>query len=58
VLVNDNAQIAGLTTNIDFLVDLSEHPEFIAGNVSTKFIAVQRNTKTKAKTGRKKWKIA
>ena len=28
----------GLNTNIDFLLSLSGHPEFEAGNVSTSFI--------------------
>lgn len=31
-------QIVGLNTNIDFLLSLSGHPEFEAGNVSTSFI--------------------
>lgn len=31
-------QIVGLNTNIDFLLNLSGHPEFEAGNVSTSFI--------------------
>ncbi len=31
-------QIVGLSTNIDFLLSLSGHPEFEAGNVSTSFI--------------------
>ncbi|XP_040896866.1 methylcrotonoyl-CoA carboxylase subunit alpha, mitochondrial [Toxotes jaculatrix] len=31
--------IVGLNTNIDFLLSLSGHPEFEAGNVSTSFIA-------------------
>ncbi|XP_033847976.1 methylcrotonoyl-CoA carboxylase subunit alpha, mitochondrial [Periophthalmus magnuspinnatus] len=30
--------IVGLNTNIDFLLSLSSHPEFEAGNVSTSFI--------------------
>lgn len=32
------SQIVGLNTNIDFLLSLSGHPEFEAGNVSTSFI--------------------
>lgn len=31
-------QIVGLNTNINFLLSLSGHPEFEAGNVSTSFI--------------------
>lgn len=31
-------QIVGLNTNIDFLLSLSGHPEFDAGNVTTSFI--------------------
>lgn len=31
-------QIAGLETNINFLLNLSRHPEFSAGNVHTNFI--------------------
>lgn len=31
-------QIVGLNTNIDFLLSLSGHPQFEAGNVSTSFI--------------------
>nr|CAH7718462.1 unnamed protein product [Callosobruchus chinensis] len=31
--------IAGLDTNVDFLVSLSAHPEFVRGNVHTNFIA-------------------
>jgi len=30
--------ISGLSTNINFLMDLSSHPEFIQGNVDTEFI--------------------
>jgi len=30
--------ISGLNTNINFLMDLANHPEFIAGNVDTEFI--------------------
>lgn len=31
-------QIAGLETNVNFLLDLASHPEFVAGNVHTNFI--------------------
>lgn len=31
-------QIAGLETNINFLLDLAKHPEFVKGNVHTNFI--------------------
>jgi hypothetical protein len=27
--------IAGLATNVNFLMDLAEHQEFVAGNVDT-----------------------
>jgi acetyl/propionyl-CoA carboxylase alpha subunit len=30
--------IAGLATNVNFLMDLAVHPEFVAGNVDTEFI--------------------
>jgi acetyl/propionyl-CoA carboxylase alpha subunit len=30
--------IAGLATNVNFLMDLAAHPEFVAGNVDTEFI--------------------
>jgi len=30
--------VAGLSTNINFLMDLAAHPEFIKGNVDTEFI--------------------
>jgi 3-methylcrotonyl-CoA carboxylase alpha subunit len=30
--------ISGLSTNINFLMDLASHPDFIAGNVDTEFI--------------------
>merc|ERR1719195_220529 len=30
--------IAGLSTNVDFLMDLASPPEFVAGNVDTEFI--------------------
>ena len=28
----------GLSTNVNFLMDLASHPEFVAGNVDTEFI--------------------
>ena len=31
-------QVLGLNTNIQFLTDLAQHPEFAAGNVHTDFI--------------------
>jgi len=34
----ENYQIAGLTTNIPFIMSLADHPEFQAGNVNTDFI--------------------
>jgi len=30
--------ISGLSTNVNFLMDLASHPEFVAGNVDTEFI--------------------
>ncbi len=30
--------IAGLATNVNFLMDLAAHPEFVVGNVDTEFI--------------------
>jgi len=30
--------IQGLSTNVNFLLDLASHPEFVAGNVDTEFI--------------------
>ena len=35
-------QIAGLATNIPFLMSLCDHGEFIKGNVNTDFIATHR----------------
>ena len=32
------ATFPGLSTNVDFLMDLASHPEFVAGNVDTEFI--------------------
>ncbi len=34
-------QVAGVSTNIDFLQRLSSHPQFIEGDVHTGFIEVQ-----------------
>ncbi|KAG8225617.1 hypothetical protein J437_LFUL004188 [Ladona fulva] len=31
-------KISGLSTNVDFLIDLCNHPEFVKGNVNTDFI--------------------
>ncbi|XP_022912836.2 methylcrotonoyl-CoA carboxylase subunit alpha, mitochondrial [Onthophagus taurus] len=36
--------IAGLETNVNFLLDLSRHPEFMAGNVHTNFIRDHNDT--------------
>ncbi|XP_056646745.1 methylcrotonoyl-CoA carboxylase subunit alpha, mitochondrial [Diorhabda sublineata] len=36
--------IAGLKTNVNFLLDLASHPEFMAGNVHTNFIKDHYNT--------------
>ena len=33
-----DATFPGLSTNVDFLMDLASHPEFVAGNVDTEFI--------------------
>jgi acetyl/propionyl-CoA carboxylase alpha subunit len=30
--------IAGLATNVNFLMDLAANPEFVAGSVGTEFI--------------------
>ena len=35
-------KIAGLTTNIPFIMSLCDHPEFMAGNVNTDFIPVHK----------------
>jgi pyruvate carboxylase len=32
------AQIVGVDTNVDFILDLCHHSEFISGNVHTNFI--------------------
>lgn len=37
-------QIAGLETNVNFLLDLARHPEFVAGNVHTNFIKDNEST--------------
>jgi 3-methylcrotonyl-CoA carboxylase alpha subunit len=33
-----NLQIVGVDTNLDFLLDLCYHSEFVSGNVHTNFI--------------------
>ena len=38
----ENYKVAGLTTNIPFIISLCDHPEFIAGNVHTDFIPMHR----------------
>ena len=35
-------KVAGLTTNIPFIISLCDHPEFIAGNVNTDFIPTHK----------------
>ena len=35
--------MAGLTTNIPFIISLCDHPEFIAGNVNTDFIPTHKD---------------
>ena len=42
--------IQGLSTNVNFLMDLSSHPEFVAGNVDTEFIPRHYDTLFPAKT--------
>ena len=42
--------IQGLSTNVNFLMDLSSHPEFVAGNVDTEFIPRHYETLFPAKT--------
>lgn len=39
-----NFQIVGLGTNINFLMKLSRHPEFVAANVHTDFIPQHSNS--------------
>ena len=39
-----NLQISGLETNVNFLLDLSSHEEFVKGNVHTNFIRDQYDT--------------
>jgi 3-methylcrotonyl-CoA carboxylase alpha subunit len=41
-------EIAGLSTNIEFLRSLAEHPAFIDGDLETGFIAVSVVTKTRS----------
>ena len=36
--------ISGLNTNVNFLMELAGHPEFVAGNVDTEFIARHEQT--------------
>lgn len=36
-------QIVGVDTNVDFLLDLCNHSEFISGNVHTNFIEHHRS---------------
>ncbi len=40
--------IAGLATNVNFLMDLAAHPEFVAGNVDTEFIPRHYDQVTRA----------
>ncbi|XP_044266333.1 methylcrotonoyl-CoA carboxylase subunit alpha, mitochondrial [Tribolium madens] len=42
--------VAGLETNINFLLDLVRHPEFISGNVHTNFITENNDSLFKNKT--------
>ena len=42
--------IQGLSTNVNFLMDLSSHPEFVAGNVDTEFIPRHYDTLFPVKT--------
>merc|ERR550539_2144504 len=42
--------IQGLSTNVNFLMDLASHPEFVAGNVDTEFIPRHYETLFPAKT--------
>jgi 3-methylcrotonyl-CoA carboxylase alpha subunit len=42
--------VAGLETNVNFLLDLARHPEFMSGNVHTNFIEENRDTLFKIKT--------
>jgi len=42
--------IQGLSTNVNFLMDLSAHPEFVAGNVDTEFIPRHYDSLFPAKT--------
>jgi acetyl/propionyl-CoA carboxylase alpha subunit len=40
--------IAGLATNVNFLMELAAHPEFVAGNVDTEFIPRHYDQVTRA----------
>lgn len=42
--------MAGLETNVNFLLDLVRHPEFISGNVHTNFIQENNDSLFKSKT--------
>ncbi|EFA03540.1 methylcrotonoyl-CoA carboxylase subunit alpha, mitochondrial [Tribolium castaneum] len=42
--------VAGLETNVNFLLDLVRHPEFISGNVHTNFIKENNDSLFKNKT--------
>jgi len=42
--------ISGLSTNVNFLMDLANHPEFVAGNVDTEFIPRHYDTLFPTKT--------
>jgi 3-methylcrotonyl-CoA carboxylase alpha subunit len=42
--------IAGLHTNIPFLLSLASHPSFEAGEVETGFIDVCRSSRSRART--------
>jgi len=42
--------ITGLSTNVNFLMDLAAHPEFVAGNVDTEFIPRHFDTLFPTKT--------
>lgn len=39
-----NSKIAGLSTNVQFLMSLCAHPELLEGNVHTGFIEEHKNT--------------
>ncbi|KAJ3662538.1 hypothetical protein Zmor_006883 [Zophobas morio] len=42
--------VTGLQTNVNFLLDLARHPEFISGNVHTNFIKENNDSLFKTKT--------